>query len=78
MLLLLLNYVVLRAIWKIDVYLIGTLVNNKSRYNVQMLFDAKRNLSCVMLYLVMLCYVMLCYDTLYYDVGLELKSAWSC
>ena len=28
-LLLLLNYVVLRALWKIDVYLISTLVNNK-------------------------------------------------
>jgi len=27
MLLLLLNYVVLRALWKIDVYLISTLVN---------------------------------------------------
>jgi len=29
MLLLLLNYVVLRAVWKIDVHLISTLVNNK-------------------------------------------------
>jgi len=28
MLLLLLNYVVLRALWKIDVYLIGTLVKS--------------------------------------------------
>ena len=31
MLLLLLNYVVLRALWKIDVHLISTLVNKKSR-----------------------------------------------
>jgi len=30
MLLLLLNYVVMRALWKIDVYLISTLVNKKS------------------------------------------------
>ena len=30
MLLLLLIYVVLRALWKIDVYLISTLVNKKS------------------------------------------------
>jgi len=30
MLLLLLNHVVLRALWKIDVYLISTLVNKKS------------------------------------------------
>ena len=32
MLLMLLIYVVLRALWKIDVYLISTLVNNKSLY----------------------------------------------
>jgi len=30
MLLLLINYVVLRALWKIDVHLISTLVNKKS------------------------------------------------
>jgi len=33
MLLLLLNYVVLRALWKIDVHLISTLVN-KSLYTI--------------------------------------------
>jgi len=32
MLLLLLNYVVLRALWKIDVYLISTLVNKSLYY----------------------------------------------
>jgi len=32
MLLLLLNYVVLTAIWKIDVYLISTLVNKNLYY----------------------------------------------
>jgi len=32
MLLLLLNYVVLRVIWKIDVYLISTLVNKSLYY----------------------------------------------
>jgi len=34
MLLLLLNYVVLRALWKIDVYLISTLVNKSLYYYV--------------------------------------------
>jgi len=29
----LLNYVVLRALWKIDVYLISTLVNKSLYYN---------------------------------------------
>ena len=33
MLLLLLNYVVLRALWKIDVNLISTLVNKSLYYN---------------------------------------------
>ena len=32
MLLLLLNYVVLRALWEIDVYLISTLVNKSLHY----------------------------------------------
>jgi len=32
MLLLLLNYVVLRALWKLDVYLISTLVNKSLYY----------------------------------------------
>jgi len=32
MLLLLLNYIVLRALWKIDVYLISTLVNKSLYY----------------------------------------------
>jgi len=32
MLLLLLNYVVLRALWKIDVYLINTVVNKSLYY----------------------------------------------
>jgi len=32
-LLLLLNYVVLRALWKIDVYLISTLVNKSLLFN---------------------------------------------
>jgi len=32
MLLLLLNYVVLKALWKIDVYLISTLVNKSIYY----------------------------------------------
>jgi len=31
MLLLLLNYVVLRALWKIDVYVISTLVNKSNK-----------------------------------------------
>ena len=34
MLLLLLNYVVLRALWKIDVHLISTLVNKSLYYYI--------------------------------------------
>jgi len=37
MLLLLLNYVVLRALWKIDVYLISTLVNKRLYYLLSLL-----------------------------------------
>jgi len=37
MLLLLLNYVVLRALWKIDVHLISTLVN-KNLYYIIIIF----------------------------------------
>jgi len=38
MLLLLLNYVVLRALWKIDVHLISTLVNKSLYYYYSLLF----------------------------------------
>jgi len=43
MLLLLLNYVVLRALWKTDVYLISTLVN-KSLYYYKRLYTELEDL----------------------------------
>ena len=45
MLLLLLNYVVLRALWKIDVHLISTLVN-KSLYYYYYIYDVAINIIC--------------------------------
>jgi len=41
MLLLLLIYVVLRALWKIDVYLISTLVNKSLYYYYYLLLNIK-------------------------------------
>jgi len=41
MLLLLLNYVVLRTLWKIDVHLIGTLVNKSLYYYYKSLYYFK-------------------------------------
>jgi len=49
MLLLLLNYVVLRALWKIDVHLIITLVN-KSRYYYYYYYYHIRGLNSVLAY----------------------------
>jgi len=57
MLLLLLNYVVLRALWKKDVHLISTLVNKSLYYYI-------------ILYYIILYYIILYYIILYYIINL--------